>query len=176
MINRTFVVFLVSLLFILVSCKPDGKSNQEAGAGSVSSVSETKANNKILNVAGAEDVSETFVLDQKQIVQDGNVGFNFKSANAMRIYLEMPGDQNIDFENDEVFAIFSEKTVKKTSFKVEKIDLDAERPTIYVVSNISTETVVDYRPSFVVSVPKEKIKGYPLIKLDGIEIPVTTMQ
>jgi hypothetical protein len=166
----TLLCFSVAIFFF--SCKSDTRTGD--GSSELSETTETVSpnNSKALEGSGAEDISGTFVLSPTQIVQEGNVGFHFKSASAMRIYLDMPGEQNVAFVKNDVYAIISEKTVKETTFKVESIDLDAERPTIKIISQISKNTVPEYRPSFVVSVPKEKTATYPLIQLDGMEIPV----
>lgn len=171
--NRCFIMILfVSAISFFFSCKPDIRTADSPSESSDVSETVTQNNNTTLKGSGAEDISGTFILSPTQIVQDGNVGFHFKSASAMRIYLDMPGEKNVDFEKNDVFAIVSEKTVKETTFKVESIDLDAERPTIKIISQISKNTVPEYRPSFVVSVPKGKISTYPLIQLDGMEITV----
>lgn len=171
--NRVLFVFLNFICLIsFYSCKNDIRTGDNPSESSDVSETVTQNNNTTLKGSGAEDISGTFILSPTQIVQDGNVGFHFKSASAMRIYLDMPGEKNVDFEKNDVFAIVSEKTVKETTFKVESIDLDAERPTIKIISQISKNTVPEYRPSFVVSVPKEKTATYPLIQLDGMEIPV----
>lgn len=172
--NQMFWV-CVSMSFLLFGCKPDVKMSSEGSEPSKLVGNTVESNNKILQKSGAVDISDTYNLNQTQIVQDGNVGFHFKSANAMRIYLDMPGEQNVNFESDEVFSIIAEKTLKETSLKVEEIDFTGERPIIKIVSLVSTNTVEEYRPNIVVSVPKDKINGYPQIILDGVEMPIFTL-
>lgn len=166
------LIFSISSLIVFQSCKTDTRTGSDSAGVPETSGQASPNDSKALKGSGAEDISGTFVLSPTQIVQDGHVGFHFKSAKAMRIYLDMPGEQNVDFEKNDVYAIISEKTVKETTFKVESIDLDAERPTIKLISQISKNTVTEYRPSFVISIPKEKTVNYPLIQLDGMEIPV----
>ncbi len=170
------IFWVVSLLCLsLFGCKPDVKMSSEGAEPAKLVGSTVESNNKILQKSGATDISDTYNLNQTQIVQDGNVGFHFKSANAMRIYLDMPGEQNVNFESDQVFSIIAEKTLKETNLKVEEIDFTGERPIIKIVSLVSTNTVEEYRPNIVMSVPKDKINGYPQIILDGAEMPIFTL-
>jgi hypothetical protein len=173
---KVILVLTSFVFFIILGCKPDVKTSTDDLTQSSGPINTLNDNNKVLQKSGAADISDTYNLNQTQIVQDGNVGFHFKSENAMRIYLDMPGEQNVNFESDEVFSIIAQKTLKETSFKVEEIDLSGERPVIKIVSSVSTNTVKEYRPNIVVSVPKDKINGYPLITLDGVEIPIYTLE
>lgn len=172
---RGYFILNIIIWVLFMGCKSDIKDSADLDSLLGGSAQSNPNDSKALKGTGAEDISDTYVLDSTQIVQEGNVGFNFKSGTSMRIYLDMPGDKNINFDTDEVFAIISEKTVKQTSFKVESIDLNSERPTIKIVTKVSKNTVPEYRPSFVLSVPKNKISTYPLIQLDGLEIPIFTL-
>ncbi|MBK7699784.1 MAG: hypothetical protein IPJ39_14175 [Saprospiraceae bacterium] len=59
---------------------------------------------------------------------------------------------------------------------VEGLDTSGEVPTLQVKTNISTKTVPEYRPSYVITIPKKDVKGIPVIKLDGSVIPVFGMK
>jgi hypothetical protein len=163
------------LSFSLVACKNDPKStNAEAGANDGSAA--VQNDSKALEGTGASDLSETYKLDQTQIVQPGNVAFNFKSANSLKVYIKSADADAINFDENEVFAIFAEATIKETGFIVEGLDTKGETPVLNVKTKISEKTVPEYRPSYVVKVPKKDVKGIPVIRLDGVEVPVFGMQ
>jgi len=117
--------FAVSLTFTVISCKNDkaASAGETAAAAEVASPNDSKA----LEGTGAKDISVTHKLDQTQIVQEGNVAFNFKS-------------------------------------------------TLQVKTKVTTKTVPEYRPSYVITIPKKDVKGIPVIKLDGSVIPVFGMK
>ncbi|MCE2788951.1 MAG: hypothetical protein LW630_03440 [Saprospiraceae bacterium] len=163
----TYCVFAL-LLVGLVSCKNE--------AGSAEAEQTPKNDVAALEGTGAADVSTTHKLDPTQIVQEGNVAFNFKSQKSMDVYLDWPQTEEINFEENEVYAVFADKTIKETSFKVEKIDMKAEYPLLKVTSVISTKNVSEYRPFIVITVPKKDLKNMPEIRLDGSVIPVFGME
>lgn len=168
-------LFILSLSIIVVSCKNDTKvstTTGEAAAASTVAPNDSKA----LEGTGAADISTTYKLDQTQIVQEGNVAFNFKSQKSLNVYIKSSDKNPLNFEQNEVFAIFADKTIKETSFSVEGLDIKGERPVLNLKTVISSNTVPEYRPSYVVTVPKNAVKGVPLIRLDGSEIPVFGMQ
>lgn len=146
-------------------------------SGNVSSTGESKSTNfkndsKVLEGTGAQDISATFQLDQTQFIQPGNVGFNFKTHNTFRVYVTALSTSNtLDYDNNQMYVVIAEETVKETFFKVESFDTSGEQPILSVTTIISTNTVPTYRPSFVVSVPKS-LEGFPIFKVDGVEIPV----
>lgn len=162
-------IAIVSLL--LFSCKND-KTSADASDNAPVQVD----NSKVLEGTGAKDLSFTHKLDTSQIVQEGNVAFNFKSLNSLQVYIKSPQNASLDFNNNEVYAIFADKTIKETGFKVESLDLNSTPPVLNITSVISKKDVPEYRPSFVVSVPKKDANTFPTIKLDGSEIPVFGMQ
>jgi hypothetical protein len=160
---------IISLL--LFSCKNEKSADSTANDAPIQ-----VDNSKVLAGAGAKDISITHKLDQTQIVQEGNIAFNFKSLNSLQVYIKSPQNESLDFNNNEVYAIFADKTIKETSFKVESIDLTVSPPVLNVTSVISKKDVAEYRPSFVVTVPKKDITAMPTIKLDGSVIAVFGME
>lgn len=167
--------FAVSLTFTVISCKNDkatAAGETTTAAAEVVSPNDSKA----LEGTGAKDISVTHKLDQTQIVQEGNVAFNFKSLNSLQVYIKSPQNESLNFNDNEVFAIFADKTIKETSFVVEGLETSGEVPTLQVKTNISTKTVPEYRPSYVITIPKKDVKGIPVIKLDGSVIPVFGMK
>ncbi len=169
MTNKISIYYVFSMLLIgFVSCKNE--------AGSAEAEQTPKNDVVALEGTGAADVSTTHKLDPTQIVQDGDVAFHFKSQKSMDVYLDWPQTEEINFDENEVFAVFSDKTIKETSFKVEKIDLKAEYPLLKVTSIISKKDVSEYRPFIVITVPKKDIKNMPEIRLDGSVIPVFGME
>jgi len=170
-----YFLFLSCILtFGIIACKNDKsgsdesqKSNQDASP---------QNDSKALEGTGASDLSKTYKLDQTQIVQPGNVAFNFKSFNSLKVYIKYDQEGQLNFDENEVFAIFAENTIKETSFKVESLDTKGEMPVLNVKTVVSTKTVPEYRPSYVVSIPKKDVKGIPVIRLDGVEIPVFGME
>ena len=146
-------------------------------SGSVSSTEDSKSakfqnDSKVLEGTGAQDISATFQLDQTQVIQPGNVGFNFKTHNAFRVYVTALSTSNeLDYDKNQMYVVIAEETIKETFFKVESFDTTGEQPTLSVTTIISTNTVPAYRPSFVVSAPKS-LEGFPIFKVDGAEIPV----
>ncbi len=164
------------LITAIQSCKSDTSASDAAGSTSTTAPAKSKNDTKALEGSGAVDISATHQLEQSQIVQEGNVAFGFKTLNALQVYIKSPDNNKIDFTNNEVFAIFAEPTVKETNFKVQSIDLSGEQPVLNVESIITTNTVAEYRPSFVVTVPKKDIKGFPIIRLDGAELSVFLME
>ncbi|HMT53118.1 MAG TPA: hypothetical protein PKD16_07875 [Saprospiraceae bacterium] len=174
---KPFLMFIiaVSLTFTVISCKNDKATvagETTTAAAEVASPNDSKA----LEGTGAKDISVTHKLDQTQIVQEGNVAFNFKSLNSLQVYIKSPQNESLNFNDNEVFAIFADKTIKETSFVVEGLDTSGEVPTLQVKTNISTKTVPEYRPSYVITIPKKDVKGIPVIKLDGSVIPVFGMK
>jgi len=165
--SSLFYVCFISLLS-LAACKNETASSEPEGAPQ----NQTEA----LKGSGAADVSGTHKLDPTQIVQEGNVAFNFKSQKSMDVYLDWPQTKEINFEENEVYAIFADKTIKETAFKVDTIDTGSEYPLLKVSSIISKNTVSEYRPFFVVTVPKKDLKNMPEIRLDGRVIPVFGME
>lgn len=174
---KSIFSFLISAILVLtiVSCKNDKASTNADTTGTPQNVEVVQNDSKALEGTGAKDISNTYKLDQTQIVQDGNRAFHFKSKNSMQVYVKS-ANNDINFDENEVFAIFAEKTIKETSFKVEGIDTKSDIPTLNVSTIVSTKTVPEYRPSFVVTVPKSAIKGMPVIRLDSLVIPTTGMQ
>ncbi len=164
------VLCAATISLLLFSCKNE-KSGDSANDAPVQ-----VDNSKVLAGTGAKDISFTHKLDQTQIVQEGNVAFNFKSLNSLQVYIKSPQNESLDFNANEVYAIFADKTIKETSFKVESLDLSVSPPVLNVTSVISKKDVAEYRPSFVVTVPKKDATTMPVIKLDGSEIPVFGMQ
>lgn len=168
------ILCVASISVLLFSCK-----NEKAGETAVNAGANTESlvdNSKVLSGTGAKDISFTHKLDQTQIVQEGNVAFNFKSLNSLQVYIKSAQNESLDFNSNEVYAIFADKTIKETSFKVESLDLSVSPPVLNVTSVISKKDVAEYRPSFVVTVPKKDATTMPIIKLDGSEIPVFGMQ
>ncbi|MBK8627249.1 MAG: hypothetical protein IPN86_17285 [Saprospiraceae bacterium] len=171
------IFILISVTYVLLSitsCKNDIKTPNTDNANGSAPVSQNDS--KALEGTGASDMSATYKLDQTQIVQPGNVAFNFKSANSLQVYIKSADANAINFEENEVFAIFADATIKETSFIVEGLDTKGETPVLNVKTKISEKTVAEYRPSYVVKIPKKDVKGVPTIRLDGAEIPVFGMQ
>lgn len=164
-----------ALVITIASCKNDKASTSADTTTTTQGAEVAQNDSKALEGSGAKDISSTYKLDQTQIVQDGNRAFHFKSKNSMQVYVKS-ANNDINFDENEVFAIFAEKTIKETSFKVDGIDTKADIPTLNVSTIISEKTVPEYRPSFVVTVPKKDIKGIPVIRLDSLVIPTTGMQ
>ncbi|HRO09098.1 MAG TPA: hypothetical protein PK611_09910 [Saprospiraceae bacterium] len=166
---------LPSLLFIFIliltfqACK--NEKSTDTSITPTETGTKTLNDSKALEGTGVKDVSHIFQLDQAQVVQPGNVGFNFKTHNAFRVYLNTFGNDTIDFAANQTYAIFADETVKETSFIVENFDKSGEQPVLSVKTVISTKDVPKYRPSFVVTVPRS-VEGFPIIKVDGAQIPV----
>ncbi len=164
-----FILF-VALIFGTQACKNDATSVNLSGNNNAKMKNDAKA----LEGTGVSDISETYQLNQSMVIQPGNVGFNFKTANTFNIYISsLGGAQNatMDFDKNHVFAIFAEPTIKETFFKVEGFDNSGEQPVLEVKTIVSENTVTSYRPSFITSVPRT-VEGFPIIRLDGTEIPV----
>lgn len=163
------ILLIFILAFSISACK--NEANTESQNLSDKKTSSAKNDSKALAGTGVEDISENFVLDQTQIIQPGNVGFNFKTHNAFRVYITALASNNIDFEGNQILAIFADETVKETFFKVESFDSSGEQPILSVTTIVTENTVPAYRPSYVVTVPRS-VEGFPIIKVDGAEIPV----
>ena len=165
------------LVFVLGAAMTSCKNDKAAGNQAIENEKTSKNLNdsKALTGTGVEDISETFVLDQTQVIQPGNVGFNFKTRNTFTVYLQTVGNNIIDFDSNQVFAIFADETVKETFFKVENFDGSGEQPVLNVTTIVTQNTVPKYRPSYVVTVPKS-VEGFPIIRLDGSEIPVFILE
>ncbi len=163
------IILVLVLAAAMTSCKNDKTSGSEANEVEQSSVNLNDS--KALAGTGVEDVSEMLVLDQNQVIQPGNVGFNFKTYNASRVYLPNIESDKIDFDKNQIFAIFADVTVKKTFFKVERFDASGEQPELNVTTIVTQNDVSKYRPYYIVTVPKS-VEGFPIIRIDGSQIPV----
>lgn len=173
-----FIYLFVTVSFLglsISSCKNDAKSGNPDVESAVTT-GEVANDSKALEGTGASDISADYKLDQTQIVQPGNVGFNFKSAKSLKVYIKSAEAEAINFADNEVFAIFADATIKETSFIVEALDNKGENTTLNVKTKISEKTVPEYRPSYVIQIPKKDVKGYPVIKLDGTIVPVFGME
>ncbi len=168
MVGKRIILFAGFIVLAMVACK------NEPGPGGVEGAPENDT--KALEGTGAIDISMTHKLDPLQIVQEGNIAFNFKSQKSLDVYVDFPETKEINFEENEVYAIFADKTVKETSFKVDTLDTKAEYPVLKVTSVISKKTVSEYRPYFIITVPKKDLKNMPEIRLDGSSIPVFGME
>lgn len=157
------------LMTSIPSCKND-KATDGANP-SESKTSKMHNDSKALEGTGVADVSENFQLDQTQVIQPGDVGFNFKTHNAFRVYITALASDSLDFDKNQIFAIFADPTVKETFFKVESFDSSGEQPVLNVKTIVTQNTVPSYRPSFVATVPRS-VEGFPIIKVDGHDIPV----
>jgi hypothetical protein len=173
--SLNLLVFLAIVSISILACKNDTK-NTNAEVTGTDAAPATLNDSKALEGTGASDLSATYKLDQTQIVQPGNVAFNFKSAKSLAVYIKSADAEAINFEENEVFAIFADVSIKETAFIVEGLDTKGETPVLNVKTKVSEKTVPEYRPSYVVKVPKKDIKGTPIIRLDGAEIPVFGMQ
>lgn len=162
-------VLIFMLILAFQACKND--KTTDTATNPSKKESKTQNDSKALDGTGVKDISDIFQLDQAQVVQPGNVGFNFKTHNAFRVYLNTFGNDTIDFAANQTYAIFADETVKETSFMVESFDNSGEQPILSVKTIISTKDVPAYRPSFVVTVPRS-VEGFPIIKVDGAQIPV----
>ncbi|MBK7699783.1 MAG: hypothetical protein IPJ39_14170 [Saprospiraceae bacterium] len=89
--------FAVSLTFTVIYCKNDKATaaGETAAAAEVASPNDSKA----LEGTGAKDISVTHKLDQTQIVQEGNVAFNFKSLNSLQVYIKSPQNESLNFND-----------------------------------------------------------------------------
>lgn len=169
------VVFAVFALSIS-SCKNDKKEvvNTETQAA-VQNVllNDTKA----LEGSGAKDVSEFFKLNQTQMLPEGNVAFHFKSQSSMDLYIYSYSDkEKIDFNTQEVVAVFCPKVGMETAFKVNKITFDSGLPFIDVDTIMNNKGLMnDVKPSFVVTIPKNRIAQTPAVSLNGQPLALTSM-
>ena len=164
-------LFLASIVLLVQSCKNDQPTTTQPNV--VASPNDSKA----FENTGAKDVSGQFTLKQNQKLGDESMAFNFKSQNTFRIYCKTDDPQNqIIFAENEVFAIFADTSLVKTNFKVEGIDLVGDNTLLSISTVPTTSPMNKHRPSFIATIPKKDIKGYPVVKLDGKQIPVTVME
>ncbi|MEZ4911486.1 MAG: hypothetical protein R2774_11580 [Saprospiraceae bacterium] len=183
--RSVFLAFVTVLGLSLISCKSDTKSGSEPTGNATENVSQTAApaitaaekfDSKILAEKGGQDISKTFTLKQDQFLPEYDNGFSFKSKQALDIYAKGSSD-NIDFSANEAIGVFMSKTNKETIFKVESVNFDgAEGPEIHITTTTTDKEVAPYRPSFIMAIPKDKIKGYPMIMVNSNLVPVTTVQ
>ena len=183
-ISYLSIIAIISISFF--SCKQDAKSGAEtAGAEQVASgapavapevAAAEKFESKALSDKGGQDLSKVYSLKQDQFIPDYDNGFNFKSKQALDIYAKGT-NTNVDFTTSEAIGVFLAKTTKETIFKVESVNFDAaDGPQIDISTTTTDKEVAAYRPSFIIAVPKDKIKGYPMVTVNKNMLPVTTIQ
>lgn len=166
------LVLAVLAGFLITSCKNDSKVKPENKEKIITSIHDSKA----LEGTGANDMSGTFKLVQYQKLQEGNVGFHFKSQKLFEIYVGKYSDNSIiNFDTYDVISVFGDTTTNETIYKVESLNLNADYPSLNVSSSFSGKKMSTHRPSLIITVPKDKLKNIPVIKLNGKEIAVTSM-
>ncbi len=182
-----FIVILIGIMTFLVGCKQDNKTAPEATTSTQTTEQVApsiptaiaiadKFESSALANKGGQDVSKVFTLKQDQFLPEYDNGFNFKSKKALEIYAN-GSENNVDFDTNEAIGVFLSKTNKETIFKVESVNFDAPNgPEILITTSITDKEVPTYRPSFIMAVPKNMVKGYPTIMVNATKLPITTIQ
>jgi hypothetical protein len=169
--NIGSLTFLITIL-LLVGCKEDNKS-ESAEESTSNSKNETTA----LKGTPATDISDIFQFKQDQFIPEQNNAFYLRSLNAFKIYVQGSEDgSSINFNENDVIALFHEKTDKEVNFKVESFDNTGEDTKIEVSTIVTDNVVEPYRPSFIIKIPKKDVKGRPLVRLNGKIASVTAAE
>ncbi len=164
----------ISLLLCLVfafSCKNETKVSD------ANPIQESENISTAFKGTGAQDISATASLDRNQFIPDESCAFNFKNQNVFRMYITSTNEHKpIIFNDNEVFAIFADTTSFKTDFKVDGYDTKGENTIVSVSTMQTSHEMNPHTPSFVMTIPKKDVKGFPIIKLNGVQVPLTTME
>lgn len=169
-ITKSFTIVLIILAF--VSCKDDNKQmTVENGSLPIK--------NEVTAIKGAPvvDISNNFKFKTGQFIPDENSVYILKSLNVFNIYTQGTANAaDLDFSKNDVIALFCAKSNTEVNFKVEKFDNGEEYTRLEVSSDTTQNRVTAYRPSLLLKIPKSELKESLLLKLNGVSIPIISME
>ncbi|MBK9257372.1 MAG: hypothetical protein IPM42_18025 [Saprospiraceae bacterium] len=165
----TILAFVITGLLIQ-SCKNDAKTGEN---------NETKTKNNVVGFKDtpASDISDVFQFRKDQFVPEHNNAYYMKTQSAFTIFMQgSETPETVNFEENSVVAIFLEKNKYEVNFEANSFDNSGENTKIEVTSIPTNIEVEEYRPTFVIKIPKKDIKGVPVVRVNGVIAPVTMVE